>query len=40
MQRRKPDLELVTVPNIGHAPILDEPEAAAGIDALLRKAVA
>ena len=28
---------LVTVPNVGHAPTLDEPEAAAAIDALLAR---
>lgn len=32
--------ELVTVPGIGHAPILDEPEAEAGIDRLLEKVLA
>ena len=32
-----PKSELVTVPGIGHAPILDEPEAVAGIDRLLAK---
>ena len=32
--------ELVTVPGIGHAPILEEPEAAAGIDRLLEKVLA
>lgn len=31
MQRRKPDLEAVTVPNRGHAPLLDEPEALAAL---------
>ncbi|HJS41489.1 MAG TPA: alpha/beta hydrolase [Sphingomicrobium sp.] len=34
------DAELVTVPGIGHAPILDEPEAEAGIDRLLEKVLA
>lgn len=29
--------ELVTVPGVGHAPILDEPEAEAGIDRLLQR---
>jgi pimeloyl-ACP methyl ester carboxylesterase len=29
--------ELVTVPDVGHAPALDEPEAAAGIDRLLER---
>ena len=32
-----PKAELVTIPGIGHAPILDEPEAAAGIDRLLER---
>ena len=27
MRARKPDLEAVTLENIGHAPMLDEPEA-------------
>ncbi len=40
MQSRKPDLEIVTVPDVGHAPVLDEPESAAAIDALLAKIVA
>ena len=33
-----PEAELVTVPRVGHAPTLDEPEAAAGIDRLLGRA--
>ena len=37
MARRDPDMELVTVPGVGHAPTLDEPEAAAGIDRLLAR---
>jgi len=37
MARRDPDLELVTVPDVGHAPTLEEPEAAAGIDRLLER---
>ncbi|MEI9850904.1 MAG: alpha/beta hydrolase [Sphingomonas sp.] len=32
-----PGSELVTIPGIGHAPTLDEPEAAAGIERLLGK---
>lgn len=32
-----PNAELVTVPGIGHAPILDEPEAVAAIDRLLER---
>jgi pimeloyl-ACP methyl ester carboxylesterase len=35
-----PKAELVTVPGIGHAPILDEPEAVAGIDRLLARVLA
>jgi pimeloyl-ACP methyl ester carboxylesterase len=35
MQRRKPDLRAVTVPNRGHAPLLDEPEALAAIRAFV-----
>jgi pimeloyl-ACP methyl ester carboxylesterase len=30
-----PNASMVTVPNVGHAPMLDEPEAVAGIDRLL-----
>jgi pimeloyl-ACP methyl ester carboxylesterase len=37
MAARNPDLELVTVPRVGHAPTLEEPEAAAGIDRLLAR---
>ncbi len=35
MLRRLPNAKLVTVPDIGHAPVLDEPEVVVGIDALL-----
>lgn len=35
MQARKPDLARVDVPNRGHVPLLDEPEAVAAIDAFL-----
>ncbi len=35
MAREKPDLVRVTVPGIGHAPMLDEPESVAAIDAFL-----
>lgn len=35
-----PMAELVTVPGIGHAPVLDEPEVAAGIDRLLARVLA
>jgi pimeloyl-ACP methyl ester carboxylesterase len=37
MAARDKDLELVTVPRVGHAPTLEEPEAAAGIDRLLAR---
>lgn len=37
MVRRHPDAKEVVVPNVGHAPILDEPEAVAGISAFLAK---
>lgn len=39
MQRRKPDLAVATVPGVGHAPVLDEPEAVAAIDQLLARIV-
>ncbi|MGA8204774.1 MAG: alpha/beta hydrolase [Woeseiaceae bacterium] len=35
MAARKPDLVVAPVPNRGHAPLLDEPECLAAIDALL-----
>lgn len=35
MARRLPQLRVVTVPGVGHAPTLDEPAAAAAIDAML-----
>jgi pimeloyl-ACP methyl ester carboxylesterase len=37
MVRRVPDVEFVTVPRIGHAPTLMEPEALAAIDRLLER---
>ncbi|HMI20709.1 MAG TPA: alpha/beta hydrolase [Sphingomonas sp.] len=37
MVRRLPLMELVTLPRIGHAPTLEEPDAAAAIDRLLAK---
>jgi pimeloyl-ACP methyl ester carboxylesterase len=37
MKAEVPTMESVTVPNVGHAPSLDEPEAVAAIDALLRR---
>jgi pimeloyl-ACP methyl ester carboxylesterase len=35
MQREKPDLRVLTVANRGHAPLLDEPECVAAIEAFL-----
>lgn len=37
MKAEHPELTLVTVPRVGHAPTLDEPESSAAIDALLKK---
>ena len=37
MAERHPGLELVTVPRIGHAPMLTEPDCVAGIDRLLAR---
>ena len=37
MIERLPDMELLTVPRIGHAPTLDEPECVAAIDRLLAR---
>ena len=37
MRARNRGMDVVTVPDTGHAPTLEEPEAAAGIDALLAK---
>jgi pimeloyl-ACP methyl ester carboxylesterase len=37
MKAENPDLESVTVPDVGHAPTLDEPEAQAAIDRLLAR---
>jgi pimeloyl-ACP methyl ester carboxylesterase len=34
MQARNPALQVITVPRVGHAPTLDEPEVVAAIDAL------
>ncbi len=39
MARRRPDAEMVTLADIGHAPTLDEPEAAAAIGRLLARAI-
>ena len=35
MQAEVTTMESVTIPNVGHAPTLEEPEAVAAIDALL-----
>jgi pimeloyl-ACP methyl ester carboxylesterase len=35
MQREKPDLKVLTVANRGHAPLLDEPQCVAAIEAFL-----
>ena len=37
MGRELPDAEAVTVPRVGHAPMLDEPAAMAAIDRLLAR---
>jgi len=37
MKAEKPDLDAVTIANVGHAPALDESEAVAAIDRLLSK---
>lgn len=37
MVKRLKSVEAVTVPRVGHAPVLDEPEAAAAIDRLLAR---
>lgn len=37
MGKSGPDVSLVTVPRVGHAPMLDEPEAVAAIDRLLAR---
>jgi pimeloyl-ACP methyl ester carboxylesterase len=39
MQREKPDLVSLTLPNRGHVPLLDEPESLAAIDAFLERVV-
>ncbi len=39
MKRRIPEADVVTVAGVGHAPMLDEPEAAAAIDRLLGQVV-
>ena len=38
MQREKPELEVLTVANRGHVPLLDEPECVAAIDQFLAAA--
>jgi len=40
MLAEAPAMEMVTVPRVGHAPTLDEPEAIAGIERLLDRALA
>lgn len=40
MQLRLPQLDLVTVPRVGHAPTLEEPESVAAIDRLLQRVLA
>jgi pimeloyl-ACP methyl ester carboxylesterase len=40
MTANNPSLDVVTVPRVGHAPTLDEPEAAAAIDRLLARIAA
>ena len=37
MAREKPDLQHVTVPNRGHAPLLNEPESLKAIDDFLAR---
>ncbi len=37
MAARGPDIELVTLPDVGHAPTLDEPQSVAAIDRLLAR---
>lgn len=37
MQQRNPAMEVVTIPRVGHAPTLDEPEAVAALEQLLAK---
>lgn len=39
MKRRMPTMEAVTVPGVGHAPTLEEPEAAAAVDGFLEKVI-
>ena len=40
MVAENPAMKSATVPNVGHAPTLDEPEAQAAIDALLKRVLA
>jgi pimeloyl-ACP methyl ester carboxylesterase len=40
MVAENPAMKSVTIPNVGHAPTLDEPEAQAAIDALLERVLA
>jgi hypothetical protein len=39
MKAQNPDLEQLEVPQRGHAPLLDEPECIAAIDAFLSQVV-
>ena len=40
MVAENPAMQVVTIPNVGHAPTLDEPEAQAAIDGLLKRVLA
>ena len=40
MQARLPQLDVTTVPRVGHAPTLEEPEAVAALDRLLDQVLA
>ena len=40
MQARLPQMEMVTIPHVGHAPTLEEPAAVAAIDRLLDRVMA
>jgi pimeloyl-ACP methyl ester carboxylesterase len=37
MQRRSPHMQLVQVPNVGHAPLLTEPVAEAALDQFFQR---
>jgi pimeloyl-ACP methyl ester carboxylesterase len=36
MRAARPDMDVVSVPRVGHSPTLDEPAAVAGVQAFLR----